>query len=322
MLIATAIVVGLALLTLGGEFLVRGASKIAAACGVSSLVIGLTVVAFGTSAPEMAVSVGSALTGQSDIALGNVLGSNIFNVLFILGACALLAPLKVNKQLVQIDVPIMILASVCMLLCCLDREVSRLDGCLLFAGIIIYSTFSVIKSRRDVRIITSTASAANDFAPTSTENRDTANPLLHIVLIVAGLALLLAGAKLFVYGSVETARSFGVSELVIGLTLVAAGTSLPEVATSIMATVRGERDIAIGNVVGSNIFNIFSVLGATAIASPISVPESAISFDIPIMLAVAIVCFPIFRTHYTISRTEGALFFAAYVAYTAILIYQ
>ncbi|MCS3903956.1 cation:H+ antiporter [Methylohalomonas lacus] len=312
-------VLGLLLLVAGAEVLVRGASRLAASLGIAPLVIGLTVVAFGTSAPEMAVSVQSALSGQAgaDIAIGNVVGSNIFNVLFILGLAAIIAPLFVSQQLIRIDVPIMIGVSILLLLLALDGSISRANGVLLFAGIIAYTAFAIIKGRRDVAMVE--AEYAQEYGHPA---KGIGAQLINITAIIIGLALLVLGANWLVDGAITLARAFGISELVIGLTIVAAGTSLPEVATSVIASIKGERDIAVGNIVGSNIFNILAVLGLAAIVAPdgINVSSAALQFDIPVMLAVAVACLPIFFSGHLIARWEGGLFFAYYIAYTAYLI--
>jgi cation:H+ antiporter len=308
---------GLVLLVAGAESLVRGASRIAISFGVSPLVVGLTIVAFGTSAPEMAVSVQSAQTGQVDIAIGNVVGSNIFNVLFILGVSALVAPLVVNAQLIRQEVPVMIGASLLLWALALDGGISRLDGALLFALIVAYTAFLVVQSRRETK--ETKAEYADEFAPSGGWDKHWG---IQVLMVLAGLALLVLGSNLLVDAAVAFARALGVSELVVGLTIVAAGTSLPEVATSVMATVRGERDIAIGNVVGSNTFNTLSVLGASALVAPgpLAVAPSVLAFDLPVMTAVAIACFPVFFTGREIARWEGAVFLGYYAAYTSYLV--
>ena len=311
-------VIGLGLLIAGAEVLVRGASRLAAGVGVSPLVIGLTVVAFGTSSPELAVSVQSAYAGQADIALGNVIGSNIFNVLFILGISALIAPLIVSQQLVRLDVPIMIGASVLLLVFAWDLNISRLEGVVLFAGIITYTIFQIVQSRRE-----KSAQVKEEYEQEySQKAQGAAGVLKNLAFIIAGLIMLVIGSRWLVDGAVSFARLLGVDELVIGLTIIAAGTSLPEVAASIIASIKGERDIAVGNVVGSNIFNIFSVLGLSSIVAPagIPVPPAALNFDMWVMLAVAVACLPIFFTGLQIKRWEGAIFLLYYVAYTAFLI--
>jgi cation:H+ antiporter len=312
------LVVGLIILIIGAELLVRGASRLAVGFGISPLVVGLTVVAFGTSSPELAVSIGSALSGQADIALGNVVGSNIFNVLFILGLSALIGALVVAQQLIRLDVPLMIGVSILMLLLGLDGKIGRPDGLLLFAGIVVYIVFAIRQSRKETRQV----EAEYDHEFGSGERMGPRQVLLQIGFVIAGLALLVLGARWLVDGAVAIARSLGLSELIIGLTIIAAGTSLPEVATSVIASLRGERDIAVGNVVGSNIFNILAVLGLAAVVAPegVTVPAAALGFDIPFMIAVAIACLPIFFTGYRIARWEGALFLAYYIAYTLYLI--
>ena len=311
-------IAGLVLLVVGAESLVRGASRLASSLGVPPLVVGLTVVAYGTSTPEVAVSVQAALAGQADISLGNVVGSNIFNVLFILGLSAMIAPLIVSRQLVQIDVPLMVGTSVVMLVMALDGRISRLDGAILAALVFVYTAFLVRQAKKE-RAEAREAAEAGDGPPPGPTARAWA---VNLAYIGAGLGLLVLGSGWFVESSMAIARMMGVSELVIGLTIVAAGTSMPEVATSIIATVRGERDIAVGNVVGSNIYNILAVLGFAALLSPggVAVAPAALDFDIPVMLAVAVACLPIFFTGHLIARWEGWLFFGYYVAYTLFLI--
>jgi cation:H+ antiporter len=311
------LVAGLVMLFTGAEALVRGASRLAAALGLSPLVIGLTVVAYGTSAPELAVSVQSALAAQPDVAVGNVVGSNIFNVLFILGASALIVPLAVSQRLVRLDVPIMIGVSLLALALALDGRVSRWDGLLLAAGAVAYTVLAVRLGRREPPEVED--EYAREFGRGKASGaRQVAT---QIALIVGGLGLLVIGARWLVESAVVLARALGVSELIIGLTLVAAGTSLPEVATSIVAAVRGERDIAVGNVVGSNIFNVLCVLGVAALAAPEGLPVSPalVRFDIPVMIAVAVACLPIFFTGHLIARWEGAVFLGYYVAYVLYL---
>lgn len=312
------LIAGLVLLVAGAEVLVRGAAKLAAQFGIPPLIIGLTVVAFGTSAPETAVSVQSAFNGSGDLAIGNVIGSNIANVLLILGMTALIAPLIVSRQLIRLDVPIMIGASLLTFGLAWDGSLSRLDGALLFAGVLTYTGFLIYSARKD---------KGNDDDEFAKEFGLDEAPkpyawVINLGLIIAGLVLLVAGSNFLVEGAVTLARALGISELVIGLTVVAIGTSLPELATSILAAIKGERDIAVGNIVGSNIFNLLCVLGLASLVSPaaISVSPNALAFDFPVMIAVAVACLPIFFAGYRINRWEGLLFLAYYVAYTLYLI--
>lgn len=314
------LILGVILLVIGAESLVRGASRMASMVGVSPLVIGLTVVAFGTSAPELAVSIHSAFNGYADLAVGNVVGSNICNVLLILGLSALVAPLVVAQQLVRLDVPIMIGVSGLMLLFSLDGYINPSDGMILFVGGIVYTIFLLYQSRQE-----KDAEVQDEY-----EQEYGPRPFawsqmgINTLLLLLGLVGLVIGSRLLVYGAVKIATAFGASPLIIGLTIVAIGTSLPELATSMVASFRGERDIAVGNVVGSNIFNILVVLGATSALTPngIQISESALAFDIPIMVAVSVMCFPIFFSENLVSRWEGGLLLSYYLAYTLYLILE
>jgi len=302
---------GFVVLVLGAELLIRGSSRLAAAAGMPSLVIGLTVVAFGTSAPELAVSLGSTLGGSPDIALGNVVGSNIFNVLLILGLSALIAPLTVSAQLVRFDVPVLIGVSLLVWLMALDHAIGRLEGAVLGLMLAIYLDVQIRMGRRsDGREV-----------PVVPAARGRAAFAANVLLIVAGLVLLVAGARWLLAGATGIARAAGVSELVIGLTIVAAGTSLPELATSVLAALRGERDIAVGNVIGSCMFNLLAVLGLSAALAPtgIRVAGAALAFDIPVMAAVALACLPVFFRRQLIARWEGGVFTLYYVAYALYL---
>lgn len=311
---------GLIGLIIGAELLVRGASKLALSFGISPLVVGLTIVAFGTSAPEVAVSVGAVLDGNPDIAIGNVVGSNIFNVLFILGVSALIVPLVVNIQLIRQEVPIMIGASVLLLALTLDGNLSVWNGAFLFSLLIAYTVFLIVQSRKETKLANDEYAA--EFKPACAGSWDSKLPA-QIALIVVGLGFLVLGSEWLVDASIIFAKALGVSDLVIGLTIVAAGTSMPEVATSITAAVKGERDIAVGNVVGSNTFNILGCLGLSGLLSGdmgLVMAPSLLAFDIWVMLAVALACLPVFMTGREIARWEGGVFMAYYVAYVAYLI--
>ena len=320
------LIAGLAGLVLGAEWLVRGATRLASRWGVSPLVVGLTVVAFGTSAPELAVSVSSGFSGRAEIALGNVVGSNIFNVLFILGISAVIVPLVVDQKLVRLDVPVMIGVSTLTYGFGLDGHLGRIEGLLLSAGLLGYTAWCIVVGRREappVQAEYAEAFGTHASGGDGTTHRGGAgNWFWQAALVTGGLALLVLGSVWFVDGASQVARNLGISELVVGLTIVAGGTSLPELATSVIAAVRGERDIAVGNVVGSNLFNILGVLGISALVSPngVAVSPQALRFDIPVMLASAVACLPIFFTGHRIARWEGALFLLYYFAYTITLV--
>lgn len=311
---------GLGLLVVGAELLVRGASRLALAVGLSPLVVGLTVVAMGTSAPEVAVSVGAVMGGQSDIAIGNVVGSNIFNVLLILGLSALIVPLVVHSQIIRQEVPIMVAISLLLVVMVQDRVIGMYEGAILTALLVVYTSFIVAQSRRATR-----AAAADMETPEAKVGSGgwSNSRLVQVGMIIGGLACLIVGSRLLVTASVAFAQALGISELVIGLTIVAAGTSLPEVATSITAALKGERDIAVGNVVGSNIFNILGCLGLSGLVAGtagISIAPSVMAFDIWVMLATAIACIPIFLSGREIARWEGFVFVAYYVFYVTYLV--
>ncbi|MEM1309155.1 MAG: calcium/sodium antiporter [Cyanobacteria bacterium P01_H01_bin.153] len=315
-LVVLSLLLGLVLLVAGAEGFVRGAAKLSAVIGLSPLVIGLTVVSYGTSAPELAVSLQASFQGQTEIALGNVIGSNIFNILMTLGIASLIVPLTVAQQLIRLDVPIMIGVTVLMLMFAIDGELGRIDGLVLLVGSVFYTAFLVYQSRKE-----SDADIQAEYEQEYASRGQRSWPLAlkNLGILVVGLGVLVAGANMLVFSATTIAEALGISQLIIGLTIVAIGTSLPELATSMVACYRGERDIAVGNAVGSNIFNILTILGVTATFHGVPVSNAAISFDIPVMLAVAIASLPIFYTGNRISRWEGMLFISYYVAYTAYL---
>jgi cation:H+ antiporter len=312
MLDAAVFLGGILLLAGGGHALVTGASSLARRFGLSPLVVGLTVVAWGTSAPELAVSLRAALRGQGDMALGNVVGSNIINILGVLGVSALVTPLVVSRRLVRHDVPFLVALSVGVWILGANGRLGRGEGVLLFAVGVLYTALTVRTSRRETRRAEATAPAPTIGVPRAA------------LLVAAGVAALVLGAHWLVVAGTAFARALGVGELVIGLTVVAVGTSLPEAAASVVAAWRGERDMAVGNAVGSNIFNIVNVLGLTALVSPggVPVPDAARHFDLPVMIAVAAACLPIFFSGHRIDRWEGGLFLAYYAAYVLFLVLQ
>ena len=311
------LIAGLVLLVIGAEFLVKGASKIAAILSISPLIIGLTIVAYGTSAPEMSVSIMSTFSSQGDIAVGNVVGSNICNILLVLGLSSVVAPLVVTKQIIRSDVPIMIGVSLLLLVFSWDGQLSRVDGIIFFIGGLLYTLSLIYQSSKQ-------GAEQDEFAQEYGFSGEVTPGLWikNIVFVIGGSILLVLGSHFLVQSAVEIATSFGVSELLIGLTIVAFGTSLPELATSVVASFRGERDIAVGNVLGSNIFNILAVLGIAGTLSPngIDVSQTVIDFDMLVAIAVAFACLPIFYSGKRIDRTEGLLFLFYYLAYNGYLV--
>ena len=313
-------IAGLVILILGADLLVRGASRLAAGFGVSPLVIGLTIVAIGTASPEIAVSLQAAANGQADLTLGNVLGSNIFNILFILGVTAIVAPIVIAEQLIRKDAPIMLGVSLFTFALAMDGKLGAMDGAILLVLLTIYTIFALKQSRSE------SMEVQNEYAREYAlkESISAKGIAINIVFILIGLGLLVLGSNWLVDSAVKIARVVGVSELVIGLTIVAVGTSLPEIATSIIAALKGESDIAVGNAVGSNIFNLLGVLGLGAVVSPagIFVTESVLRFDFLVMVFVALVTLPVFYLDNRISRAEGGLLLAYYVMYVAYVIMQ
>lgn len=312
------LVAGLVLLVIGAEFLVRGASRVAAILQVPPLIIGLTIVAYGTSAPEMSVSIMSSFSEQgADIAIGNVVGSNICNILLVLGLSSVVAPLVITKQIIRSDVPIMIGVSLLLLMFVSDGQLSRVDSVILFVGGILYTLSLIYQSNKQ-------GAEQDEFAEEYSFSGEV-TPLVwlrNIVFIIGGSGLLILGSRWLVDSAVAIAEFFQVSKLLIGLTIIALGTSLPELATSVIASLRGERDIAVGNVLGSNIFNILAVLGIAGIVAPegIKVSPAVIHFSAPVAIAVAFACLPIFYSGKKIDRWEGLLFLFYYLAYNGYLI--
>ena len=308
---------GLAALVGGAEALVRGASKIALSLGISPLVVGLTIVAVGTSSPEVAVSVGAVINGNTDVAVGNVVGSNILNVLLVLGIGALVAPLAVHSQLIRQEVPIMIGASVLLAVLIFDGRLGRLESLLLVVLLVAYMTFLVLQSRAESKEL------RDEYAEVVCRASDwDSHWAVQSLLIVVGLVLLVLGSNWMVDAAVAFARFIGVSDLVIGLTVIAIGTSMPEIAASIMAAIRGERDIAVGNVIGSNTFNILGALGMAGFVGRdgLTIAPAVLHFDLWVMVAVAVACLPVFVAGREIGRGKGLLFVGYYAAYVAYLI--
>jgi cation:H+ antiporter len=302
---------GLVLLFIGAEGLVRGSSNLAIKIGITPLVVGLTVVSFGTSAPELVVSLNAALMGNSSISLGNVVGSNIANIALILGVAALIRPLGVHAKVIMREIPIMIGISILLLLLLIDGELGFFDGLIFVIGLIVYLVVNVLIARKEKN-----PEVDSEFNEGLKSKLGTP---VSVVIMIAGLGLLILGANLFVQSAVAIAKIFNVSDAIIGLTIVAIGTSLPELITSIVASYKKEADIAIGNVVGSNVFNILGILGITALIIPIS--TVGISYvDLGLMLFAAIILLPLSRSGFSISRIEGAFLLAGYAGYIYYLI--
>ncbi len=306
------LLLGLTLLYVGAEGLVRGASCLGLKFGLTPLVIGLTVVAFGTSAPELLVSVQAGLAGQGAIAIGNVVGSNIANIGLILGLAALVRPINVRAQLVRFELPLVIAVSVLLAVLLWNGVVGRVEGAALFLGVIAFTVYSLRAAR---------AKQAPEVEAEFAEAMPTADrpTWQYVVLTLVGLAVLVVGARVLVSAAVDIARAFGLSEALIGLTIIAIGTSLPELAASMVAAAKREGDIAVGNVLGSNLFNILCVVGLAALLVPLDAGGVS-RIDLAVMIAIAVILLPIMRTRFVIGRLEGAglvLIYAGYLAWLA-----
>ena len=308
-----ALLAGLALLYFGAQELIRGGAALALRLGLSALAVGLTVIAYGTSSPEMVVSVQASLSGNGAISLGNVIGSNICNILLILGCAAAIAPVSTHVQVIRREIPVMIGASFLLVALLWDGTLGRIDGALLVAAVVAYTYLTLRDARR--------AHAASVEAEFKEELPETQGLGAWAAggLVLFGLGVLILGSNLFVDGAVRLAEGWGVSQGVIGLTVVAIGTSLPELATSVMASAKGESDVAVGNVVGSNIFNLLGILGMASVVHPMTASGIRQS-DLLFMLAVAVVLLPLVRIRGKVGRLEGIVMLAAYAGYTAWLV--
>jgi cation:H+ antiporter len=308
---------GLAALYLGAEWLVRGSGRLARRLGVSALIVGLTVVAFGTSGPELVVSAFAAGRGEGDVAIGNVIGSNIFNSLAILGVTAMLFPIAVQRTLIVRELPIMIAATLLLPLLVLDGVLARVDAALLIALFATYLAVTIWLARREPAIDPNAEALDRELLASPDPVRARVLPSLGLVLV--GLLALVGGARLLVDASLAFARAAGVSELVIALTIVAAGTSLPELATSTVAALRREADIAIGNIIGSNVFNLFAVLGFAGAIRPLPVNAELLRFEIPFMIVASLLLLPLAFTARRLDRWEGALLLLGYAVFLLLL---
>lgn len=312
---------GLVVVILGAEVLVRSASTVAAMLGISPIVVGLTIVSVGTSAPELAVGIAAVTEGKGGLAIGNIAGTNIVNILLILGLSAAIRALPIRMQSIKLDVPAMIGAAVALLIMSLDGMLSRGEGALLLVAAVCYTALLVRESRRESAAVKREFN--EDFALSSSPAGKRGKRFAwQTALLLAGIALTVLGADLLVAGAVNIARAYGVSDAFIGLTIVAIGTSAPELATTLVSTIRNDRDVAIGNLIGSSVYNILVILGLTMLAAPhgIEVQRDILWIDLPLAAIVAAVCLPVFRSGARVSRTEGALFVAAYLAYLSALV--
>ncbi len=317
---ALMVVGGIALLGFGADLLVRGAVTIAKAARLSSAVIGLTIVSMGTSLPELTVSVSAALRGATDLAMGNVVGSNIFNVGAVLGVSALILPMRVHGSAVRLEWPFMFLASFQLLLLARDGYLDRLEGGFFVVALVAFTSYAVLISRSAV-----SGEEAADIA----EEVQRRAPKAHlrtigvaIALVAGGVALLVLGGEFLVRGAVSLARAFGMTERLIGLTIVSIGTGTPELATSIVAARRGQSEIALGNVIGSNIFNVLGILGVTALVTPLSISPQMLGSDMWWMLGLSFVLFPMMRYRAVVTRAEGGMLLLAYGTYLALLAFN
>ena len=328
--LAISILGGFVGLIIGGELLVRGASNLAAAAKVPQLIIGLTVVALGTSAPELAVSVQSCFAGKTDLAIGNIVGSNLSNLLLVLGVAAMVAPLAVNRRLFRLDIPVMLAAAAAVLALGYDGSISRGEGITLVIAMVLYLGWTVAEGRRESQATNGQSTEGKALEPelydvTPHAVQSTVRALIsNSACLIGGLILLIGGSGWLVEGCVDLATRLGVGELVIGLTVIAIGTSLPELVISVMAVLRGKRDLAVGNVVGSNILNVLAVLGLSAVVAPdgVNVATQSLQFDIPLMVAISAACLPVFLTGMGISRIEGVFMVLFYLSYLAWLVYS
>ena len=313
-MLVISLLAGLALLLIGGDLFVRGAVSVARKLGVSPLLIGLTLVGFGTSTPELVTSLQAAMAGSPGVATGNVVGSNIANILLILGLAAMLKPVLVDSGALKRDGAVLAASALVCLAVVMSGVLDRLSGLVFIAGLAAYLSFAIWQERR----------APASVAPVDSMQTPQAEPhgVLALVLTVGGLALTIFGASLLIDGAVGLATQFGISETIIGLSIVAIGTSLPELVTSVVAALRGQNDVAFGNIVGSNIYNVFGILGVTALVQPIPVPREIIAVDIWVMLVATGALIVLARTGHRITRSEGALMLAGYAGYTAWLASQ
>lgn len=316
---------GLIIIIVGAELILRGASRFAALMGLKPMIIGLTVVSIGTSMPELAVGITAVSEGRGALAVGNIAGTNIVNVLLILGLSAAIRRLPLELLSIKLDVPVMIASAVVLIIMAWNGVLSRLEGFILFAGAIAYTVVLIRLSKRETSEIRKEYEEEYGKDVLLKKKTGTGLVILNIVILIVGIALTILGAEWLVAGAVDIAETFGVSDAVIGLTIIAIGTSAPELATTIVATIKNDREVAVGNLIGSSITNILVVLSLTCIISPngVDVSDEILWFDLPLAAAVAIVCYPVFRSDKMVSRTEGIAFVSLYVVYlTTLLVFR
>lgn len=313
------VVAGLAVLVVGAEVMVRGATRLAARLGISPIVVGLTIISIGTSVPELAVGIDAGLRGAGALAVGNIAGTNIVNLLLILGLSAAIRPLLLQKQTLRVDLPMMAIAAVALWLMAIGGALSSFEGVLLLLGAVTYILVIIRVSQRGAaKLVTEKARGhAAKALP-----RTPATVAIDLVWVIAGIAVIVLGADWLVDGAVAMAQALAVSDALIGLTIVAIGTSAPELVTTVVSTIRGQRDLAVGNLIGSSVFNITFILGATMVVVPGGLPVTPelVWVDLPLMAAVTLVCVPVFLSGRRVSRLEGALFVVAYLVYLTYLI--
>jgi cation:H+ antiporter len=317
-------VVGLIALAIGAEVMVRGGAQLASRLGISPMLVGLTVVSIGTSLPELAVGVTAALEGSGELAVGNIAGTNVVNILFILGLSALIRPLAIERRTLRFDLPVMAGAAVLLWVLAVNGVLSRLDGLILVCGAIVYTAVLIQMSRRESQATVAEYAQAFPAVPEPGEatKRVGGKTVQHVAMTVTGIAVVILGAEWLVGGAVGIAREFGVSDALIGLTVVAIGTSAPELVTTIVSTVRGERDIAVGNLLGSSVYNILLILGITCLvpANGLALTHNLVWIDIPLMVAASLACIPIFVSGRRVHRAEGAAMVTAYLGYLVFLL--
>lgn len=306
---------GLAVLLAGAELVVRAGTRLAQSLGIRPLIVGLTVVAVGTSMPELTVGIAASFEGNGGLAVGNIAGTNVVNILFILGLSAAVRPLPLHLQTIKLDLPVIIAASILLALLAMDGVLGKMDGAIMLAAAAAYTGLIILLSRYE------TDAAKSEFRDVYRPDASARRRLRNALILASGMALLVGGSELLVRGAVSIARSLDVSDAIIGLSIVAIGTSGPELATTVIATIRNERDVAVGNLLGSSIYNILVILGLTCLASPtLPVERQILQIDIPVAVAVALLCIPVFITGKRVSRIEGATFVALYVVYLTSLV--